>query len=231
MLAPTVPAGTAVLESRQAPVLRIGPARGIAALAVLDRLAGAILFLASLPLILIAAALICALSRRSPFVAHLRVGQRGHPFWVWKLRTMWPSATPPSRNEIGWVQRVQADPQTETKPRSDPRVTSRFAAFCRRHSIDELPQLLHVLCGRMSLVGPRPLTRSELHRHYGPGVAEILALKPGLTGYWQTRGRSRLSYPQRAALDYQLARELSGRLYFQLLLQTLPELLHGKNAW
>jgi exopolysaccharide production protein ExoY len=198
---------------------------------VLDHTLGAALFAASLLLIVPAAIVTSVLSRRSPFIAHLRIGKDGQTFWVWKLRTMWPRRTSASAEEKGWVQRIECDPPLSTKPRSDPRITSRFARFCRQHSIDELPQFFHVMRGRMSLVGPRPLTRSELIRHYGARSQEILTLKPGLTGYWQTRGRSRLSYPERTALDLKLVRELSARVYLELLLRTIPEVVRGENAW
>ncbi len=200
-------------------------------LEALDRSLGALLFAASLLLIIPASIATSILSRRSPFIAHLRIGQDGQTFWVWKLRTMWPRREPASAEEKGWVQRIECDPPRSTKPRSDPRITSRFARFCRQHSIDELPQFFHVIRGRMSLVGPRPLTRGELLQHYGARSGEILTLKPGLTGYWQTRGRSRLSYPERAALDLQLVRDLSARVYLQLLVRTIPELVRGDNAW
>jgi len=137
----------------------------------------------------------------------------------------------PAFEETGWVQRIERDPVADRKPRRDPRITSRFAQFCRQHSIDELPQFFHVMLGEMSLVGPRPLTRGELLEHYGARAREILTQKPGLTGYWQTRGRSRLSYAERAALDLQLVRELSAGVYFELLLRTIPEVLRGENAW
>jgi exopolysaccharide production protein ExoY len=198
---------------------------------VLDRVLGAALFIASLLLIIPAAIVTSIISRRSPFIAHLRIGQGGRTFWVWKLRTMWPRRESVSTEEKGWVQRIECDPPLSTKPRSDPRISSRFARFCRQHSIDELPQFFHVMRGGMSLVGPRPLTRGELIQHYGARSKEILTLKPGLTGYWQTRGRSRLSYPERAALDLKLARELSTRVYLELLLRTIPELVRGENAW
>jgi len=198
---------------------------------MLDRTIGATLFASSSLLIIPAAIVIRILSRRSPFIAHLRVGKNGRPFWVWKLRTMWPRRQPVSQEETGWVQLIECDPPLSTKPRSDPRITSRFARFCRQHSIDELPQFFQVTRGQMSLVGPRPLTGSELIQHYGDRAGLILTLKPGLTGYWQTRGRSRLSYAERAAFDLQLVRDLSIHVYFQLLLRTIPELVRGDNAW
>lgn len=225
--------GRAVLRNR--PDLRVQRGQGRPPhgefLNLLDRTLGAALFAASLLLIVPAAIVIRILSRRSPFIAHLRIGKDGQTFWVWKLRTMWPRCASASLEEKGWVQRIECDPPLSTKPRSDPRITSRFARFCRQHSIDELPQFVHVMRGRMSLVGPRPLTRGELIQHYGARSNEILTRKPGLTGYWQTRGRSRLSYPERAALDLKLVRELSTRVYLQLLLRTIPEVVHGDNAW
>jgi exopolysaccharide production protein ExoY len=144
---------------------------------------------------------------------------------------MWPRRQSASVEEKGWVQRIECDPPAGTKTRNDARVTSRFAQFCRQYSIDELPQFFHVVRGQMSLVGPRPLTRGELIQHYGARAGEILTLKPGLTGYWQTRGRSRLSYAERVALDLQLVRDFSTRVYLQLLLRTVPELVRGDNAW
>jgi exopolysaccharide production protein ExoY len=205
-------------------------ARG-STLALLDRAAGALLFAGSLPVLIPAAIITRILSRRSPFIAHLRIGQNGRLLWVWKLRTMWQHNEAVSPWESGCVQRIECNPPLDIKPECDPRITSRFAQFCRRHSIDELPQLFHVMSGQMSLVGPRPLTQGELVRHYGGKAANILALKPGLTGYWQTQGRSRLSYPERVAMDLQLVRDLSLRVYFQLLFRTIPELVRGRNSW
>jgi len=199
------------------------------ALTITDRFLSMIFVTALTPLVVAVAAGIYVLSRRSPFVAHLRIGQHGRAFWVWKLRTMW-SRGAPSRCERVWLQRIAADPSRDEKLEHDPRVTSRFAAFCRRHSIDELPQLLHVIRGEMSLVGPRPVTHAELVRHYGDRAEEVLRVKPGLTGYWQTRGRNRLSYSERVQLDSTLIRELSLRVYWRTLLRTIPEVLNGKNA-
>jgi lipopolysaccharide/colanic/teichoic acid biosynthesis glycosyltransferase/O-antigen ligase len=199
-------------------------------LAAVDRFLGLILLAVLSPVIVAAGTLAFVLSRRSPFVAHRRIGRQGQPFWVWKIRTMWPkgSPLPPERR---WVQRIASEPTSEIKPKHDPRVTSRFGAFCRRYSIDELPQLFQVIRGEMSLVGPRPVTRGELDRHYGPSAEQILRVKPGLTGYWQTKGRNRLTYPERVQLDLKLIRDLSFRVYWQVVLGTIPAVLSGKDAW
>lgn len=195
-----------------------------------ERIAGGLLLAAAAPVIAVSALAVSALSRRSPFVAHLRVGQGGNTFWMWKLRTMW-NCRDLSPNRGGWLERIVAEPSYDSKDPSDPRVTSRFAAFCRRHSIDELPQLWHVANGEMSLVGPRPLTRTEIARYYGANAGELLAVKPGLTGVWQIRGRSAIKFPQRVHMDLELVRTLTPKLYLTLLLRTLPTLIRGNGAW
>jgi lipopolysaccharide/colanic/teichoic acid biosynthesis glycosyltransferase len=113
----------------------------------------------------------------------------------------------------------------------DDRVGSRFASFCRRHSLDELPQLVLVFTGRMSLVGPRPVTLGELALIYGPDAESILIAKPGLTGLWQVSGRNRLSSRERRALDLHSIHNRSLRLYVTILLRTFPEVLSGRNTW
>jgi len=194
-----------------------------------ERAAGAVFLLAASPVILASAAAVSMLSRRSPFIAHQRVGEGGDLLWVWKVRTMWTGQAPAAR-ERGWVEHIVAEP-SGGKNASDDRVTSRFAKFMRRHSIDELPQLWHVARGEMSLVGPRPLTRSEIARYYGARAAELLSVKPGITGIWQTQGRSAVRFPERAAMDLELVNSLGARTYFSILLRTIPALFHGKGAW
>lgn len=109
-------------------------------------------------------------------------------------------------------------------------MTSPFAAFCRRYSLDELPQLWHVLRGEMALIGPRPLTLRELDIYYGSDAECVLSVRPGLSGLWQVRGRSRLPYPHRRRLDLFLVRNWSLGLYLKILLLTLPRVLAGKDA-
>ena len=184
----------------------------------------------SAPVIACAAVSLSALSRRSPFVAHLRVGLNGAPLWVWKLRTMW-EYRPPLNSERGWVEWIIAEAGQSAKERDDVRVTSRFARFCRRHSIDELPQFWHLLRGEMSLIGPRPLTRTELATHYDSYAEEILSVKPGITGLWQTQGRSQLDWKNRVALDLEIVRTHSAKAYAIILIRTIAGLFSGEGAW
>ena len=185
----------------------------------LERVAAAILILALLPLLIPVAVLIWLRSGRGPLVTHRRCGQFGTQFGMLKFRTMWGQATP-----------VQEEPPGG-KPQEDPRVVGALARFLRRYSVDELPQLLHVITGRMSLVGPRPLTQFEFETHYGDDAEEVLRMRPGLTGLWQVLGRSRLTYRQRRRLDLFLVRRDSFRLRWWILMRTVGQVVTGEDAW
>src|SRR5208337_1511677 len=101
----------------------------------------------------------------------------------------------------GAIEYIDDERGPERKLETDPRVPGRFPQFLRRHSVDELPQLWHVITGEMSLVGPRPVTERELRLHYGGFADEVLRLRPGLAGLWQISGRNRLTYADRRRLD------------------------------
>jgi exopolysaccharide production protein ExoY len=198
-------------------------------LSILEKLFAGALLLLILPILVFASIIIVALSRRSPLVAHQRVGRYGRLIWVLKLRTMWNND---SSKRFVFVHRLSASEAPLLPPNvKNVRVTSGFAAFCRRYSLDELPQLWHVVQGQMSLVGPRPLTRIELDKYYGSDATRVLAARPGLSGLWQIRGRSRLRYDQRRRLDVFLVTNWSIPLYFRILLATVPRVLAGKDAW
>jgi exopolysaccharide production protein ExoY len=180
------------------------------------------------PVAIVIAITILALSRRNPLIRHSRIGWRGRPLPMLKFRTMWDMESP-------WAGRFAIENVSGPVPASkcfpDARVNSRFAAFCRRHSLDELPQLFHVVRGEMSLVGPRPVTFEELQEHYGPSADEVLSVRPGLTGLWQVRGRNRLSYDRRRRLDLLLVRRASASLYFGILMRSIPSVLTGRDAY
>ncbi len=180
------------------------------------------------PLMLVTGMAIVAMSGRSPLVAHLRTGQFGTPFWTLKFRSMWDGR---SRGALAWIESIIDDSGPEYKNSTDPRVTSHFARFCRRFSIDELPQLWNVVRGEMSLVAPRPVTASELKKYYGRDADEVLRVKPGITGLWQVMGRSRLTYQQRREMDLFLVRNRSLKLYLTILARTIPAVLSGKDGW
>jgi lipopolysaccharide/colanic/teichoic acid biosynthesis glycosyltransferase len=197
--------------------------------AVCERIVSAVLLLVLSPLLLAGAAMVWLSSRRTPLIAHKRVGWHGSTLWMLKLRTMWSRDLPPRCS--GWIEHVDDPDGPQAKQERDPRVTSGFARFCRRHSLDEIPQLWHVMRGEMSLVGPRPLTAGELQRYYESDAAELLLHKPGLAGLWQISGRGRLTYAQRRALDLELVRRRSPGIYVKILLRTILEVWRGTNSW
>src|ERR1700683_4663759 len=118
---------------------RVTALRQVTATEMAERAAGLFLLLLTSPLLISSALVVSALARRSPLVAHLRIGRPNRPFWMLKLRSMWG----PGTSSRGWTKDVIAEPPEDGKQPGDPRVTSRFAAFCRRHSIDEIPQFWH----------------------------------------------------------------------------------------
>jgi exopolysaccharide production protein ExoY len=191
-------------------------------------------FIALLAAILVAPAaaaigvVIIVLSRQSPLVRHRRVGWRGEDLGVLKFRTMWTPGDPPRPFAA-----IEDLPETTTilKVKSDRRITSPFAAWCRRYSLDEIPQLVHIIRGEMSFVGPRPITRVELDEHYDQCASEVLSLRPGLTGLWQVMGRNRLTYAQRRRLDLLLVRRASPRFFLAILIRTIPCVLRGYGAY
>ncbi|MGD1095146.1 MAG: sugar transferase [Bryobacteraceae bacterium] len=196
-----------------------------------ERLVAFVAFVLLLPFLPALAAVIAFLSGQPPLVAHRRLGHHGVPFWMLKFRTMWSAAAHAPHKNRGIVEQLMDDRVPDVKLGPDPRVTSSFAAFCRRHSIDELPQLWHVVRGEMSLVGPRPVTPAEWTKYYGSSAEEVLRLKPGLSGLWQTLGRNRLTYRQRRRLDIFLARHYCLFMYVRILGNTVPRVLAGRDAW
>lgn len=198
---------------------------------ICERAAATVLFAAVSPVLAGCAAAISLMSGRPPLIAHRRVGWRGNTLWMLKLRTMWGHREEGVRHSSWWVEYIHDESGPTQKQAGDPRVPNRFARFCRRYSIDEIPQLWHVIRGEMSLVGPRPLTAAELRSHYGDDVPEVLQAKPGIAGLWQVSGRNRLTYAERRRLDLELVRNLSIRMYLTVLLRAIPQAFTGTDSW
>jgi lipopolysaccharide/colanic/teichoic acid biosynthesis glycosyltransferase len=153
------------------------------------------------------------------------MGKDGQPFWLYKFRTMVPdaqrlTAALAARNEGNGVL---------FKIREDPRVT-RVGARLRRWSLDELPQLVNVLLGQMSLVGPRPALPEEAAR-YGDYISRRLAVLPGITGLWQVSGRSNLPGEEAVRLDLRYVENWSLVLDLQILWKTLSAVIKGHGAY
>jgi exopolysaccharide production protein ExoY len=160
---------------------------------------------------------------------HRRVGRGGQMFSCLKFRTTVPNADQVLRELLESDPDLRAEWIRDHKLRHDPRVT-RLGRFLRRTSLDELPQLLNVLRGEMSLVGPRPVVREELLR-YGRNVGTYLAAKPGITGLWQVTGRNDTDYRRRVVLDTYYVRNQNLLLDLYILLKTTGVVLGGNGAY
>lgn len=160
---------------------------------------------------------------------HRRVGRGGQMFSCLKFRTMVSDADQVLRELLESNPELRAEWVRDHKLRNDPRVT-RLGRFLRRTSLDELPQLLNVLRGEMSLVGPRPVVREELLR-YGRSVGTYLAAKPGITGLWQVTGRNNTDYRRRVVLDTYYVRNHNLLLDLYILAKTTGVVLGGKGAY
>ncbi|MFC9242854.1 sugar transferase [Streptomyces sp. NPDC057136] len=206
-----------------APPLRSGPQPVLKTL--VDRVGAAFGLLSLAPLLLVIAMAIRITSPGPVFHRQIRHGQHSRPFTMWKFRTMVADAE---------VRKAQLSAANEAegpmfKMRSDPRVT-RVGRALRRASLDELPQLINVLRGDMSLVGPRPPLPEEVSR-YDEREHRRLAVKPGLTGLWQVSGRSDLSWQETVSLDLWYVDNWSVATDMGLLARTVRAVTDGRGAY
>ena len=190
-----------------------------------DRCAAAAALIVLSPLVILLGVMIWLQDRGPALFTQVRVGKDGQAFRIYKFRTMVVDAE---------QRRAELLENNDTdgflfKLRNDPRVTS-VGAHLRRWSIDELPQLLNVLLGHMSLVGPRPALPEEAAR-YAEHVHRRLAVKPGITGLWQVNGRSDLSWDESVRLDLRYVENWSFALDLQILWKTIWALMRRSGAY
>jgi exopolysaccharide biosynthesis polyprenyl glycosylphosphotransferase len=177
------------------------------------------------PVFLVIASAIKLTSPGPVFFRQQRVGLQRRPFTLLKFRTMVADA---ELLLAGLLTRNEADGPL-FKLRHDPRIT-RVGRWLRRYSLDELPQLWNVLCGDMSLVGPRPPLPSEV-AHYEDWQLDRLEVRPGLTGLWQVSGRSDLSFDEYVRLDLFYIENWSLAYDLIMVIKTIPMLLKAKGAY
>jgi undecaprenyl-phosphate galactose phosphotransferase len=164
------------------------------------------------------------------FFVQERYGKRGKVIKVFKFRSMHVDSRPRLEEFLAANPRANGEWERHKKLLSfDPRLT-RVGAVLRRFSIDELPQLFNVLRGEMSLVGPRPYLREELEEFRG-AKSLLLQVKPGMTGLWQTSGRSLLPFQERLSLDEAYIRNWSLWLDLVILMRTIQVAASGRGAF
>ncbi len=190
-----------------------------------DRSTAALALAALSPLMLTIAAAIRMHDRGPALFTQTRVGKDGEPFKIYKFRTMVVDA----EARLAEIRDKNDFDGVLFKIRKDPRVTD-IGIRLRKWSLDELPQLINVLRGEMSLVGPRPALPEEAEK-YADHVRRRLAVKPGLTGMWQVNGRSDLSWDETVRLDLRYVENWSFALDLQIMWKTLPVILRGSGAY
>lgn len=190
----------------------------------LDLVGAVTLLLLTSPLFLLVAICIKVASPGPVLYKHRRLGKGGKEFWCFKFRTMAADAEEQLRRNAQLRQQFEGN----FKIKNDPRVTP-LGAFLRKTSLDELPQLITILKGEMSLIGPRAIVKTELEKYsiYGH---KLLSVKPGLSGLWQVSGRSNVEYPERVFLDMHYIDHRSLLLDIQLILRTPGAVLKGDGA-
>jgi exopolysaccharide biosynthesis polyprenyl glycosylphosphotransferase len=191
---------------------------------ILDRVLAAVALAVLAPVFLLVAVLVKLTSRGPVLFVQERGGLNGRPFRMLKFRTMREGA----EHERDQLLALNEMDGPVFKVHHDPRIT-RVGALLRRTSLDELPQLVNVFLGQMSLVGPRPLPVQETQGLCGP-YRRRLSVRPGLTCLWQVRGRNDLSFQEWMVLDLQYVDAWSLGLDFTILMRTVPALLSGKGA-
>jgi lipopolysaccharide/colanic/teichoic acid biosynthesis glycosyltransferase len=157
-----------------------------------------------------------------------RIGRYGQPITVLKFRTMRDGSHHHLRELLTADEELRMEYGVSRKLRVDPRRT-RVGTFLRRTSLDELPQLLNVLFGEMSLVGPRPYFPGELVGR--PEADEILRVRPGITGLWQVSGRSDRSFEERLGFDVDYVRRRGLRLDTSIVVRTFSAVVSGRGAY
>ena len=160
---------------------------------------------------------------------HRRVGRNGKEFNCYKFRSMCVDADVKLKELLARDPQARKEWETEFKLKNDPRIT-KSGAFLRKTSLDELPQLFNVLKGEMSLVGPRPIIQDEVPK-YGPYIKDFYMVRPGVTGMWQTSGRSDTTYEERVQMDTWYVRNWNVWFDIVLIWRTIAVVLKHKGAY
>jgi len=217
------------VRTESAPLVATGGRAGrfyrLAGKRSLDLLVTLLLAPLLVPMVLVLALLVMR-DGHGPFYTQERVGRHGRIYRMWKLRSMVPDADAALAAHLAADPAARAEWEAHQKLRRDPRVTT-VGRLLRACSLDELPQFWNVLRGDMSLVGPRPMMRSQQHLYPG---RSYYALRPGITGAWQVSDRNGVTFAERARFDDAYDRDLSLRTDLGLLWATVGVVLRGTGC-
>jgi lipopolysaccharide/colanic/teichoic acid biosynthesis glycosyltransferase len=182
-----------------------------------------------LPVFLVIALLIKLQDGGPVLFKHTRIGLNGREFKCLKFRSMHIRSQELLADLLANSAEARAEWEADHKLRNDPRITP-IGKFIRKTSLDEFPQLINVIMGQMSLVGPRPIIQAEISK-YGRSFGKYAAVLPGITGLWQVMGRNDVTYRRRVALDRLFVRRKSVRLYLAILFLTFPAVLNQSGSY
>jgi exopolysaccharide production protein ExoY len=186
-----------------------------------------------LPLFIVIALCIKFSSRGPVFYCSMRIGKDGKLFKFWKFRTMYTNADLKLKQLLEDNPLLREEWQKYFKLKKDPRLTQ-LGKWLRKTSLDEFPQFWNVLAGHLSIVGPRPYLpheTGEIRKFIDEQIAKLFSIRPGLTGIWQTSGRSHLSFKERITLDLEYVGQRSFLFDLKLIAKTIPMLLFPKGAF
>lgn len=190
-----------------------------------------LLMLLSFPVIVIFAVLIRLKSNGKIFYSHERLGLKGTPFRMWKLRTMFSNSKELLLLHLKENPVAKAEWDNYYCLKNDPRIVGSAGKFARKFSVDELPQFFNVLKGEMSIVGPRPVPIEE-HNLFPEKERELRnSVKPGVTGLWQISGRSELTIYEKLELDIEYINDKSIYTDIKIILQTPYSILKSEGAY
>jgi exopolysaccharide production protein ExoY len=191
--------------------------------------AALVLIILTLPLMMVIALAVRIESPGPVLFLQRRPGKRGTEFSLIKFRTMARDAEARLEAYLGANPHLLGEWNERYKLRNDSRIT-RVGRILRKASLDELPQLINVLWGNMSLVGPRAMLREQVET-FGVHTSTVLSMKPGLTGLWAVSGRSDIAQEARALLEYRYVTEWSFLLDLRILIRTIPAVVRGHGAY
>ncbi|WP_284757091.1 sugar transferase [Agrobacterium sp. fls2-241-TYG-188a] len=181
------------------------------------------------PIFLMIMALVKFTDRGPAFYGHRRVGHNGRMFHCLKFRTMVMNGDDVLRHYLAANPEAAEEWKTTRKLKNDPRVTS-IGSVLRKLSLDELPQLINIIRGEMSVVGPRPVVDEELN-YYESAASYYLSTRPGLTGLWQISGRNDVSYKERVDFDTQYVRNWSMMQDVSIIVKTIPAVCMSRGSY
>lgn len=194
-----------------------------------DTVISLIAFIFLIPAFATISLLIWAQDGGSPFFVQERIGLNGRKFRCFKFRTMVANAAERLEQILASDPAARREWELDHKLRDDPRITW-IGKFLRKTSLDELPQLINIIAGDMSIVGPRPIVAAEVER-YGTFFRYYAEVRPGLTGLWQVSGRNDTTYSERVALDVRYVRNWSVLEDLRIIIVTVPSILFSRGAY